>query len=74
MTIFCGYIKNPSVEFINETLQFIKTKFKPQEPVPSKVPPYFYMNIPSSDKKLFEILNSLEHDHIQISFKLNLGL
>ena len=67
-------IKNPNVEFINETLQFIKTKFKPQEPIPSKIPPYFYMNIPSHDKKLFEILNSLEHDHIQVSFKLNLGL
>ena len=42
--------KNPNVESINETLQFIKTKFKPQESIPSKIPPYFYINIPSMIK------------------------
>ena len=64
-------IKNPNIELINEILQFIKKKFKPQESILSKIPPYFYINIPSTDKKLFVILNSLEHDHIQVSFKLN---
>ena len=55
---------------LKRTIEFIRENFIPEKESPSIVPPYFYINTPSNNKKLHFILNQLDLKSIQISFKI----
>ena len=55
---------------ILETLKNIKSNFSPHEEKKSKIPPYFYINVPYGNEKLKNILIDLQNIPIQTSFKL----
>ena len=57
-------------KMILEVLRYIHKNFKPLPEVKSKVPPYLYVNIPFSNKKLAQILDNLDAIPIQISYKI----
>ena len=61
-------IENPTPAIINEIYLFIKNSFKPRDAIPSKVPPYFFINVAENNKKIIKILKKLEFFPIQISF------
>ena len=62
---------NPTSNTVNEVLNFIKKNFEPQKAVSSKVPPYFYINVPESNLDIKGILDGLKLNPIQVSYKLN---
>ena len=55
---------------IKETIEFIRNNFTPERETPSIVPPYFYLNTSSDNKKLHYILKELKLVSIQVSFKI----
>lgn len=57
-------------EWISEILNYVVKNFTPMEPIPSKIPPYFFMNIPFNDEKMSKVLSELEIQPIQISYKV----
>jgi len=59
----------PSKYLVSEVLRYIGENFKPLNEIKSKVPPYFYMNVPYENKKLSELLLELGGIPIQISYK-----
>ena len=63
-------IVEPSLSLISEVLMYIRKKFEPLKEVKSKVPPYFYVNVPYDHEKLSEILVQLEAIPIQVSYKI----
>ena len=63
-------LENPDKHKINFCLNFIASNFCPYPEKKSLVPPYFYLNIPSSDTKLAAMLEVLNLIPVQTSFKL----
>ena len=59
-----------SQHLVSEILRYIREKFKPLTEIKSKVPPYFYINVPYENEKLSELLLQSEAMPIQISYKL----
>ena len=64
-------VVNPSTEIIQQVLYYIKSKFFLKTPKPSLVPPYFYINVASSNKDMQKIMESLDLVQIQTSYKFN---
>ena len=62
-------ILEPSQHLVSEVLRYIKQNFKPFKEIKSKVPPYFYVNVPYENEKLNELLLDSEAMPIQISYK-----
>ena len=62
---------NPKIKVIFETLNHIKSNFKPLKEVKSLIPSYFYINVAYENQYLKKILIDLEHLPIQTSFKIN---
>lgn len=62
-----------SVGIISNLAEFIEKEFSPNEPIASKVPPYFFINVPQSNKRLSRILERSGHKPIQISHKFSKG-
>ena len=63
-------IIEPSLSLVSEVLGYIREKFKLHREVKSKVPPYFYVNVPYDNAKLSDILIQLEAIPIQVSYKI----
>jgi RimJ/RimL family protein N-acetyltransferase len=63
-------INNPKIDIVNEILLFIKKNFKPMNAIPSSVPPYFFLNIASSNVEFIKILEQLELQAVQVSYRL----
>ncbi len=58
-------------KIVLEILKDIKSNFLPNGEEKSKIPPYFYINVPYGNEDLKNILIDLENIPIQTSFKLN---
>ncbi len=63
-------ILNPSLIIIKKILYYINHNFTVSPEIPSKVPPYFFINVADSNKELYEILDKLGYKPIQTSFKI----
>lgn len=57
-------------DWVAETLKFVTKNCPLQPPIPSKVPPYFFVNIPASDQAMANILREMNMPPIQISYKI----
>ena len=55
---------------VYRTLQHVKHNFKPLDEVKSKIPAYFYVNIPYTNNTLENILSELGALPIQVSLKV----
>ena len=74
------YIKNdnsiglnllyPQKEIVKQILNHIKSTFLPKKEVKSMVPPYFFLNIPPSNKIMLDIIKDFEYKLIQSSFRI----
>jgi L-amino acid N-acyltransferase YncA len=62
---------NPTADIVKEVLGFLKRNFEPQKAIPSKVPPYFYINVSVKNLDIKNILDGLKLNPIQVSYKLN---
>jgi len=60
----------PSYYLVTEVLRYVKKNFTPNEEIKSKVPPYFYLNVPYDNTQLCEILRASGATPIQISYKI----
>lgn len=60
-----------SLKSVKTILDYIKNEFEPLDPVASKTPSYFYINVAYSNNELKEILTKLDCIPIQTSYKLN---
>ena len=63
-------ITEPYLRVISEVLDYIRDKFTPLEEVRSKIPPYFFVNVPYRNQKLSESLIHFDAFPIQISYKI----
>ena len=45
--------------------------FSKKDSIPSRIPPYFFVNVPVADKRLARALEDLGAEAIQLSYKLN---
>lgn len=61
---------NPEKLVVYKILQFIQSNFQPLEEIKSKVPSYFYVNVPNTNIDLSQILLELDALPIQISYKI----
>ena len=61
---------NQKIKIVFETLKYINSNFKPLEEIKSKIPSYFYINVPYENEDLKKILIDLENVPIQTSFKI----
>tara|TARA_Y100000589_G_scaffold175238_1_gene166328 strand:+ start:7854 stop:8714 length:861 start_codon:yes stop_codon:yes gene_type:complete len=55
---------------VSEILEFILRNFSPQKPVASQIPNYFFVNVPENNNDLKNIIESLGHSKLQVSYKL----
>ena len=63
-------IAEPSLYLVSEVLLHIRERFEPHREIKSKVPPYFYVNVPYDNEKLGELLLNTDVVPIQISYKI----
>ena len=64
-------IDKPTLRLVRQISNYINNNFKINPPVPSKVPPYFFINIAESNKRMLNILKGIGCSPLQVSFKLN---
>ena len=62
--------KKLDVQKLNFCINYIKTNYCPLPEEKSKIPDYFYLNVPHSDKNYLSMLDKLNLKPIQTSFKL----
>ena len=55
---------------IKSIINFIKMNYLPENEVSSKVPPYFYINVPITNSELMEIFDKRKINRIQISYQI----
>lgn len=63
-------INEPTLYVVSRALTIIKTKFKEIREKKSKVPPYFYVNVPYNNGRLGELLATLDAVPIQTSYRI----
>jgi hypothetical protein len=61
-------IKN---EWVSQVIRYVVDNFTPMEPIPSKIPPYFYFNTAFKNEDMIRALADLDVQPIQISYKIN---
>lgn len=59
------------LSILKRIIFFIKDSFSPSEPVLSKIPSYYYINLADSNKRLLDILKLIGCEPIQVSLRLN---
>ena len=59
-----------SVENVKAIISYIKENIEPSAHEASLIPPYFYLNIPSTNKELQKILHDLDIISIQVSYRI----
>ena len=63
-------VSSPTVAIVRNLITFIDHNFSPKKEIPSKVPPYFFINAAKSNIRLKTILDKLGQLPIQTSYKL----
>lgn len=63
-------VTEPSLRVISEVLDYIRKNFTPLKEVKSKVPTYFFVNVPHKNQKLSKLLIHFDAVPIQISYKI----
>jgi len=63
-----------SRELVATMIDLIHSTVPLSKEIPSKIPPYFAINIPLKNQALKEILTELGHTPIQTTFRINLPL
>jgi hypothetical protein len=63
-------VSNNSYSIITAIFRFLLDKHKPLKEIKSVRPPYFYMNISPSNKKLASLINRLGAKKIQVTYSL----
>ena len=64
-------LNSDSLEVICQCLKFLTENYRPREEIESKVPPYFYVNVPHDNENLKKIIEKMGCKPIQTSFRLN---
>jgi len=64
-------ISSPTEAIVRNLVKFIENSFSPKAEVPSKVPPYFFINVAKSNNRLTAILEKMGLIPIQVSYKLS---
>lgn len=59
-----------SSEIVESVLNYIKINFEPMAEEPSKVPKNFYLNVPSSNSELINILKKNGLKNTQVSYQI----
>ena len=59
-----------SIENVEAIITYIKENIEPSAPEASSIPPYFYLNIPATNKELQKILHELDIISIQVSYRI----
>ena len=59
-----------NTEILQQLLDFVKTNHIPSKVSASLVPPYFYVNVATNNKKLRNILVKLGGQALQVSYKI----
>ena len=57
-------------DIVDAILGYIEGKFDPFEPVPSVIPPFFYINVSHKNSEMHEILIDKGLKPLQISYQL----
>jgi hypothetical protein len=66
-----GFTSNKQNEWIlTQSLNFILEKYEPLKEIKALRPPYFFMNIPITNKKLIEHMNKSGAIQIQLTYNL----
>ena len=55
---------------VENIISFINDNFVPNAPIKSMIPPFFYVNVASENRKLNDSLKALGNAELQISYKL----
>ena len=63
-------LRKVNKEIVQYLLQFISINIKPREAIKSKIPDYFFINVPYDNIKLKKILSDLKFKPIQVSYKI----
>ena len=63
-------IEQPKEIIIKKIITYVQKKIKPKKSIPSKVPEYYFINVPEKNKKLKKILEKLGCISIQKSFRI----
>ena len=61
----------PNSKIVQVVIEFIKSNFSKKDSIPSRIPPYFFVNVPIADKCLARALEDLGAEAIQLSYKLD---
>ena len=64
-------LNNESLEVICQCVNFVTENFYPRQEVKSKVPPYFYVNVPHDNGKVKRVMEQLGCTPIQTAFILD---
>jgi len=64
-------LNNESLDVICQCVNFVTENFSPRKEIKSKVPPYFYVNVPHDNGKLKRVMEQLGCTPIQTSFILD---
>lgn len=59
-----------SVDSVQTTLEFIRTKMVPMPAKASLVPDYFYINVAASNEALLRVLDKVAVKKLQVSYRL----
>ena len=62
---------NQNKKIIKETINFVASHFSPKSPIPSKVPPYFFVNVPFHNDTMIKALEEIEAKPIQLSYRIS---
>jgi len=64
-------LQKPTFFTLREIVKFINRKLIINKALPSQVPPYFFINVAKSNKKMLEMLEKIGCEAIQVSLKIN---
>ncbi len=64
-------LQKPSILILREIVNFINRKLSINKPLPSQVPPYFFINVAKSNKEMLEMLEKIGCEPIQVSLRIN---
>ena len=63
-------ILKPSLIILKKIIYYINNNFSKSSAVPSKIAPYFFINVAKTNKRLYEILEKIGCEPIQTSFEI----
>ena len=64
-------LNDQSLEVVCRCVHFVRENFSPRKEIKSKVPPYFYVNVPHDNGELKRVMEQLGYTPIQATFILD---